>query len=342
MVVGMGPGSRPIALWLFAVAAAVALTLVSGGLTRLLGAGLAITEWLPLRGVLPPLSEAAWQEQFGLYQAIPQFRLVNFDMTLAEFKVIYWWEWGHRMMARLAGALFALPLLWLAWRRLLPRAALLPLGGILLLGGAQAALGWFMVQSGLEARLAVAPLRLSAHLMLGTFLFASCIAGGLLFWPRPLMMELPLARPRPWSLQGVAWLILALLFAQVGLGALNAGLQAGHVAGDWPLMGGRWIPERLLVYTPPWRNLAENPVFVQFAHRLAAYALLLLALWQWRREPGGLTFWMLAALLGQTVLGVMLVRLGVPLPWAALHQAMLLLLVLLGVWRVLDKRRLSA
>lgn len=332
-----GTGSRAVALWLFAVAAAVALTLMSGGLTRLMGAGLAITEWLPLRGVLPPLTQTVWEEQFALYQAIPQFRLVNPDMSLAGFKVIYWWEWGHRMMARLAGALFALPLAWLAWRRLLPRRALVPLSVILLLGAAQALLGWYMVQSGLEERLAVAPLRLSAHLLLGITLFAACVAGGILFWPKGMIMELPLTPPRPLLLQAAAWLMLALLLAQAGLGALTAGLQAGHVTADWPLMGGRWIPERVLVYTPAWRNLAENPIFVQFAHRLGAYALLLLALWQWRRDATPLTFWIFVALLAQTGLGILLLRLGVPLPWAALHQAMLLLLVALAVWRVLDK-----
>ena len=333
---GMGTGSRFVSLWLFAVAAAAALTLMSGGLTRLMGAGLAITEWLPVRGVLLPLTQSAWEEQFARYQLLPQFRLVNPDMTLASFKIIYWWEWGHRMMARLTGALFVLPLLWLAWRRLLPRRSFWLLGGIFLLGAAQAVMGWLMVQSGLEERIAVAPVRLAAHLMLGALLFASCVGAGIRFWPAPMLMELPLAPPRPLGLEVAAWLMLVAILAQAGLGALTAGMQAGHVAADWPLMGGRWIPERLFVYTPPWRNFVENPIFVQFAHRITAYGLLLLALWQWRRDPGALTFWMLAALLAQAVLGVMLLRLGVPLPWAALHQAWLLLLVLLAVWRVLD------
>ena len=230
--------ARPRALmwWLYGVAALIVVMVAVGGITRLTESGLSITEWKPVTGTLPPLSEAAWQAEFAKYQKIPQFQAHNADMTLAGFKAIYFWEYVHRLLGRVIGMAFALPLLWFALRRQIPRGYGVRLVALFALGGLQGALGWLMVKSGLSVRTEVAPLMLATHLLTALFTL-----GGLLWTALDLraLARAPLAPPRGARLTGVALVALAALGVQLFYGALMAGLRAGHAAADWPLMNGR-------------------------------------------------------------------------------------------------------
>lgn len=223
-----------VALWLFVIAAMIAAMVVVGGLTRLTGSGLSITEWQPVTGALPPLSEAAWQAEFAKYQGTPQYELINRGLGLAGFKTIYWWEWTHRLLGRVIGIVFAIPfLLFLAQRRI-TRALGLRLAVIFLLGGAQGVLGWWMVQSGLEpSRVAVSQYRLAAHLGLAIVLFGYILWTALEVLAALRTNIAALARLRPWAIA-----LVALVFVQMLLGAFMAGLDAGRAFATWPTYGG--------------------------------------------------------------------------------------------------------
>ena len=317
--------SRAVRIWLFAVAAMVALTAVVGAATRLTGSGLSITEWAPIMGVVPPLSDAAWQEAFARYREIPQYKLLNKGMSLDAFKTIFWWEWGHRFLARSVGAVFAVPLvvLWLRGAiapRLLPR-----LVGILGLGALQGFVGWYMVRSGLVERVDVSQYRLALHLGLAVLIFALLIA------------TITEARGRGHGVhlatltrgdRALAWVLAAVTFLQVLLGALVAGLKAGRTYNTWPLMDGALVPDGLALMQPLWVNLFENAATVQLNHRLAAYVLLGLAVvhavrLQGRADDAGIrrSAWTIAALvLGQAALGVWTLLAWVPLSLGVAHQ----------------------
>jgi heme a synthase len=264
---------RPVRIWLWAVALLVALMVIVGGATRLTESGLSITEWRPVTGALPPLSLEAWQAEFDRYRQIPQYQLINKGMSLAEFQYIYYWEWGHRVLGRIIGFAFAIPLVffWLTGR---VRGTLLAkLLGLLVLGGLQGVVGWWMVASGLVDRVSVAPYRLATHLTLAFIIFALLIA---------LARSLEPARPRiaaTGRLRLSARALVGVIFLQLFLGAIVAGLDAGMTFTTWPLMDGMFIPDaaRLTIIEPVWRNLFENPMTAQFAHRMTAYALLIFA-----------------------------------------------------------------
>ena len=317
--------SRPVAIWLFAVAMLVLAMVMVGGATRLTGSGLSITEWKPVSGALPPMTDHAWAEAFGRYRATPQYRLVNRGMSLGEFQFIYWWEWAHRLLGRAVGAVFAIPFaIFLAARRV-PRRLIWRCALLLGLGGLQGLVGWWMVESGLEARVSVAPERLAAHLGLALILFSALIWTALEAWRGEARAGD--RRRDGWTIAGA--MLAVGVFLQSLLGALVAGDKAGLIDNDWPLMGGAIIPSDYWRGSF-WATVAHEPSAVQFNHRLLAYGLLLLGLAtvvaavRSRRAPPAIKGLCLAvgvALTGQVVLGIAALWSGVPLPLAILHQA---------------------
>lgn len=324
---------RVIGRWLAVWAGMVLLTVVIGGVTRLTESGLSITEWRPVSGVIPPLSAQDWNDAFARYQQIPEYQQLNRGMTLPEFKRIFLWEYGHRLWARLVGLVLAGPLAWFLVRRRLTRPLARRLVLILTLTGAQGALGWFMVQSGLTERTDVSQYRLAAHLGLALVIYVLTVwtAADLLAPPRPGD-----ARDRRVAL-AATWLA-ALVFLTAIAGAFVAGLDAGRVYNTFPLMGGRLVPPGYGQLTPAWRNLFENAAAAQFNHRLlAALGLVaVVAVWGWaRRRLAGRGRWMLDLLLAvatlQVALGVGTLLLVVPVWLAALHQGGAVLLLTAGV-----------
>ena len=264
---------RAVRLWLFSIAALIFLIVLVGGATRLTESGLSIVEWRPVTGMVPPLSAADWRAEFAKYQAIPQYRLVNHGMTLAEFQTIFWWEWAHRLLARLVGAVFLLPFLFFLWRGWIEpplRAGLWVLFG---LGALQGLVGWWMVASGLTERTEVSQYRLAAHLVLPCLIFIATIWTAQRLAPRP-----DPAAPR--RLRAGALTLTAMTLVQIYLGALLAGLRGGLIYNTWPLIEGRLIPpaSELGFLHPAWRNIFENTLTVQFDHRMTAYLLFVLSL----------------------------------------------------------------
>jgi cytochrome c oxidase assembly protein subunit 15 len=328
---------NPLRAWLLVVAALVFLMVGLGGVTRLTGSGLSITEWQPIVGILPPLSEADWLDLFAKYQQIPQYRHVNQGMSLDAFKVIFWWEWLHRLLGRLVGAIFLLPFTYFLAVGRIRRALLGRLAGIFALGALQGLVGWYMVSSGLALRIDVSQYRLALHLALAVLIF------GALLWVA-LSAEETAARSRRHVPSGVApaAAIVVLLLVQIVLGAFVAGLRAGASYNTWPLIDGRLVPEGLLSIEPWYLNLFENALTVQFSHRLVAYALLLLTLWhvwQVHRHPCGGPVRFSAALLAgavllQAALGIATLLARVPLTLALAHQAGAVALFGLGLWHL--------
>jgi cytochrome c oxidase assembly protein subunit 15 len=264
--------SRPVAIWLFAVAALVFAMVVVGGATRLTGSGLSITEWKPIMGVIPPLSDAAWADAFAKYQKIPQYQLVNRGMSLDAFKTIFWWEWSHRLLGRMLGVVFAGPMIAFLALRMLPQRLIWRVLALFFLGGLQGFVGWWMVKSGLEARVTVAPERLATHLGLALLLYCALIWTALEAWAGSRRSGQ--ARATPWA--PVAMLIAILVYLQSLMGALVAGNQAGLVDNDWPMMRGRLFPVDYWA-GGLFRTLLHSQAAVQFNHRIMAYGLFVLA-----------------------------------------------------------------
>ncbi len=264
--------ARAIRLWLFTVAALVFAMVLVGGATRLTESGLSITEWQPLTGTLPPLNAAQWQSEFEKYQAIPQYRQLNAGMSLADFKAIYWWEWAHRLIGRIIGVVFFVPLVWFLWRGWIPRQRRAGLWIILALGALQGAIGWWMVASGLVGRVEVSQYRLGTHLILACLIYVALLWTGTRWQEESVSRKLDQAVP-PISIRTGAIGLLVLLLAQIYFGALVAGLRAGHAYNTWPLIDGSFVPQssRLLFEVPLWRNFFENPLTVQFDHRMLGY-----------------------------------------------------------------------
>lgn len=322
------PERRAIAVWLSLLFALVVAMIAVGGATRLSDAGLSITEWRPVTGALPPGDEAAWQAEFDRYRATPQFELANPEMTLPEFKSIYWWEWGHRQLGRAIGAVWALGFLWFALRRRIPPGWTPRLLGLGVLGGLQGAIGWWMVSSGLApGMVSVAPVRLAIHLGLA-FLILGLIAWYVMALRRTEADLLQARRQRNEGLMAWGTALTALAFVQILLGALVAGLDAGRTYMEWPLMGGGLFPPDGLDLTPVWLNFIENPGLVQFDHRVAAYLLLVVALIAWVRSRRSAMVHirrafdaMILMVLAQVGLGIATVLHGAQLHVALTHQA---------------------
>jgi len=340
------PGLRPIAIWLLFCCGMILIMVVIGGITRLTLSGLSITEWQPVVGMLPPLSPAAWAAEFAKYRHIPQYRLVNYGMSLDQFKTIYLWEYTHRLWGRLIGFAYALPLLYFALRRRLPRRLLTPLAGILLLGFLQGALGWYMVLSGLAERVEVSQYRLVAHLALALTIYAATlwVALGIFESPNP-HPTLPRKRGRVREgvkresvgapLRRASEGLIALVGLTILAGGFVAGLHAGLIYNTFPLMDGGFAPAGYAQLHPFMRNWFENVAAVQFDHRLLAmtsFAAVLL-LWLSGRlaplpRPARLALHaLLAAAALQFALGVLTLLLVVPIPLAAAHQAGAVLLL---------------
>jgi len=320
--------------WLIVVAALIAVMVLVGGATRLTESGLSIVEWKPVTGTLPPLNEAQWVQAFEGYKAIPQYRELNAGMSLSEFKTIFWWEWSHRLLGRVIGAVYLLPFLYFLWRGALSAELKRRLWLIFALGALQGGVGWWMVASGLTQRTEVSQYRLATHLMVALIILAS------IMWTLRRMT----ARPQPIvsrRLKISAVALLALTFVQLYFGALVAGLRAGRVYNTWPEIDGALIPSaaRLWFETPWWRNLFDNPLTVQFEHRMTAYALLILALVHaidaTRSRAGaavtGGAWSLLAAITLQAALGILTLLHQVPIDLALAHQATAMVVLALAV-----------
>ncbi len=337
---------RAIAAWLLVCCAVLMALVVLGGVTRLTGSGLSITDWKPVTGALPPFGEQAWQAEFDLYRASPEYQHVNRGMSLAEFKVIYGFEYAHRLLARLLGLVFAVPLAWFWLRGRIPPALRWPLIGVLALGMLQGYMGWYMVKSGLVDIPRVSPYRLGAHLGLALAIYAA------MFW-----LALRLLRPQvpavPAGARSGLRPMLLLVAVTIMSGAFVAGLKAGFVYNTFPLMAGKLVPDGLLYLEPAWRNWFENPATVQFSHRVLGLSTALLALLVWLRalrlSISGTQRWSfhglaLMALL-QAGLGIATLLLYVPISLAAAHQAgavLLLSVTLLALYEIGPVQRHSA
>lgn len=336
-----------IRIWLMVLFALVVLMIAVGGLTRLTDSGLSITEWRPLTGAIPPLNAADWQAEFAKYQAIDEFRIQNQWMQLEDFKVIYWWEWGHRQLGRVVGLVWAIGFLWFLLRRQIPAGwtpRLLILGG---LGGLQGAIGWWMVSSGVTSGAGttdVASYRLATHLGLA-FAILGVILWYILMMGRTERDLMQARRGKEAKLFGLSTGLLHFAFLQILIGALVAGIDAGRSYTDWPLMGGQVFPATAFAFEPWWRNFFESPGLVQFIHRVTGYLLLAFGVVVWlrgRRSAHKTTqtafHAVMAVLALQIVLGIVTVLYGAPWQVAILHQ--LLAVVLWGT--ILQARFLSA
>ncbi len=331
--------SRPVAAWLFVVAALVLAMVVVGGATRLTVSGLSITQWKPISGVLPPMNATDWGQEFARYKAIPQYAQLNKGMSLEAFKGIYWWEWAHRLLGRLLGVAFAGPFAWFLFRRELPRRLIWRCAVLFVLGGLQGLVGWWMVKSGLADRVLVAPERLMIHLGLAFALLAGLSWTALDAWAGTPRVTVP----SPWTRW--AFGLMGLIYLQILLGALVAGNDAGLVYNDWPLMNGALFPKD---YAGPglWATLAHSQAAVQFHHRIMAYLVLAATLvsvaMAWRSRYLSETAKLLSGVLGgavvaQALLGIGTLMMHVPIGLAMAHQVMAAILLSVSTafaWRV--------
>ncbi|MEE4350884.1 MAG: COX15/CtaA family protein [Pacificimonas sp.] len=315
------PTARPraVATWLTVMAALVVVMVVVGGITRLTESGLSMVRWEPVMGIVPPLTEAGWQAEFEDYRTSPEYRYVNAGMSLAEYKNIYWWEWGHRLLGRLLGVAFAVPLIYFWVKKQIPAGYKPRLLVLFALGGFQGLLGWWMVKSGLADVPEVSHIRLALHLNTAFFIIA------LLVWTA---QDLIRERAR---LTGFAALTAVILLSQFVMGAFVAGLKPESIWPEWPLMGGALFPEGVAMLEPAVRNLIDNGVVVQFVHRWWAFVAAGFAIWLGvkamklgsRRTPIALH----ALITVQILLGIMAVMTGVELWVGVAHQGTAALIV---------------
>jgi cytochrome c oxidase assembly protein subunit 15 len=327
---GSGAATRSLSNLLLFTAALVFAMVVVGGITRLTESGLSITEWKPISGAIPPLTQADWQHAFDLYRQTPQYREVAAPagMTLSGFKFIFFWEWVHRLLGRILGLVFFVGVAWFAFKRAIPKGFGPRLVALFVLGGLQGAVGWFMVMSGLEGRTEVSPYRLSAHLLFALFLFAALI------WT-----ALDLRRSPPTPARLTSWGVLALgtLFIQLMLGAWVAGFRAGYVSNSWPDMNGHFVPAGIDWSNGPLFAATHDPFLLHFLHRWWAWvvvAVLVLFARQVKRVDGAraASIAIHSAFGTQIILGVLTVVSGIAIWLAVLHQATGTLLVAATVW----------
>ncbi len=318
---------RAIRAWLAVLFVLVLAMIVVGGATRLTGSGLSITEWKPVTGAIPPMNAADWQSEFDLYRQIPQYQELNRGMSLSEFQYIYWWEWGHRLLGRVVGLVWALGFVFFWATSRIPTGwtpRLLSLGA---LGGLQGAIGWWMVSSGLnEGMLRVASYRLATHLGIA-FLILGLITWYVLQLSRSEAELMRARRAGEAKLFRMSTGLMHLTFVQILLGALVAGIDAGRTYTGWPTMGGEWIPAAIWDGTLGWRNFFENPALVQFIHRMTGYLLAIFAVVVWlraRRSPHPVTRGafsvMIVAMAAQIGLGILNVIHASPMHLALTHQ----------------------
>ncbi|MEO0486683.1 MAG: COX15/CtaA family protein [Pseudomonadota bacterium] len=336
---GRDTARRAVRAWLMVLAGLVVAMIVVGGLTRLTDSGLSIVEWEPIRGAIPPLTAAQWQEELEAYRQIPEYQLQNRGMTMAEFQFIYWWEWGHRQLGRVVGLVWFLGLAYFLIRRQVPTGWTPRLVLIGALGGIQGAIGWWMVSSGLTGTmLDVASYRLATHLGLA-FVILAFIARYIAALSRPEREIMQARRAGEGGLTTLLWLFTGVLFIQLLIGALVAGLDAGQVYQTWPDMEGSFFPPTGLDLTPTWRNFFENEGTVQFMHRYWGYFAFALAIFvgiragksahkRTRKAIGRIG--LLITLM--VIIGIATVVMGAPLWIAAVHQAVAILLWLATIY----------
>ncbi len=313
---------RAVFWWLAVVGVFVAAMILVGGATRLTDSGLSITEWRPVTGAIPPLTEAGWQAELEKYRQIPEYQEQNRGMSMGEFQFIYWWEWGHRQLGRTLGLVFAVPFVFFLLKGQLPKRLQPRLWALFALGGLQGAIGWWMVASGLVDRLDVSQYRLATHLSMAFVIL------GLTFWT---MLELRYGETKAWARSTLfpwAAAFWAAVLVQIGLGAFVAGLDAGRIFTTWPLMHGQVIPEGYLSGMPLWQAAFESRPAVQLHHRWFAYALAAaagaLAFVLYRRGDetlSRLAAVLFAAVVFQIALGILTLINAAPLWLSLFHQA---------------------
>ncbi|WP_131117683.1 COX15/CtaA family protein [Lichenihabitans psoromatis] len=311
--------------WLWFVALLILLMVVVGGATRLTESGLSITEWKPISGIIPPLTADAWQAEFERYKTIPQYARVFPDMDVEGFKSIFYWEWSHRLLGRIIGFAVALPLAYFWLTGALTRNLKIKLVGLLALGGMQGVIGWLMVKSGLVDRTEVSQYLLALHLLVASVTLALSV------WFAESLRTSSSSSLVPDRIRRSATVLIGLVFVQIGLGALVAGLRAGKIYNSWPLMGDHLVPpsSELWFQSPLWRNIFENATTAQFDHRLMAYLLLIAAVGHavdcartLPGQPASRTALALALLIAcQAVIGITTLVWAVPLDAALAHQA---------------------
>jgi heme a synthase len=325
------PRPCAIANWLLIVAGLVFCMVVVGGITRLTESGLSITEWKPVSGALPPMGDAQWLQEFAKYQATPEYREINNGMALADFKFIYFWEWAHRLLARLVGVAFAVPFIWFAVTRAIPAGYTKRLFPLFALGGLQGAIGWWMVASGLTERTDVSHFRLAAHLLLALFILAGLVWTALDLRAMARAPGTNAARLGGFSIGVAAVLLIQLLF-----GAYVAGMNAGSVANTWPLMNDRIVPDGIDWTNGPVFAVLNDPYLIHFIHRwwawVAAAAMILLARRVKATGARRVSIAIHSAVGIQILLGIATVMTGVNITLAVLHQAAGALLVASAVW----------
>ncbi|MGZ5928492.1 MAG: COX15/CtaA family protein [Rhizomicrobium sp.] len=335
----MQASRKAVGVWLLAIALIILAMVTIGGLTRLTGSGLSITEWDPIMGAIPPLNDAEWAEAFAKYQKIPQYVLENRGMSLEAFQGIFWWEWTHRFLGRFLGVAFFLPFLWFAWKGAIRKSDWPRMLLLFVLGGLQGFIGWWMVQSGLETRVSVSQYRLAIHLGAALLLLIAIL------W---VALEYLQGRKTPPKPAGYAFGFVALIYLQMLLGALVAGLHAGLIYNTWPDMDGRVFPEHPFFSAPWWINFFENPGLAQFDHRIGAYIVAGFAVWIFARgvRLGGaakksakLVATITAAQVG---LGIFTLMLQAPEGLAALHQVTAAALLCAAVWHAYELRHRPA
>jgi heme a synthase len=323
--------ARWIRVWLVVLGLLVYATILVGGATRLTDSGLSITEWQPVKGALPPMTEAAWLAEFDKYRETTQYRLMNKGMALSEFQFIYWWEWGHRQLGRFIGLVAVAGLAVFAARRWLGQGLGWKLGGLVALGGLQGAIGWWMVASGMgdTHRVSVAPYRLMTHFSLALLIL--CV----ITW---LFLSLGSGKrdAAPGRARFLAWGLLGLVFVQMAAGALVAGLDAGRTYTDWPLMAGELFPQHYIEGDLGVRSFFEGRATTQFNHRFLAYLLWgvsLFAAWRYRRTGLARPFAVLAGLVTlQAGWGILTLLNAAPLELALVHQGLGVVVTLAAVY----------
>ncbi|MEL6436430.1 MAG: COX15/CtaA family protein [Pseudomonadota bacterium] len=336
--------------WLYSACLVLLALVVVGGATRLTDSGLSITQWEPIHGVFPPLTEAQWQAELEEYRQIPEYQLQNKGMSMAEFQFIYWWEWGHRFLARFLGLVVGIPLtFFLITRRIDPRMRL-QASAVFVLICIQGAIGWWMVSSGLTERVDVSHYRLATHLTM-----AAIILGLMVWTARGLAPHAADLKPTAHS-DKAAFGLVCLTLLQIWMGAMVAGMDAGLVFNEWPAMGGGFVPPAVMWDEPlGWQNWLETPTYVQFAHRIGAYVVFAATLVHcaacWRFAPGSTHAWRAAVLVAlmtaQALVGIITLVMAVPLNWALVHQGLAFVIfafvvahwrAMVGPMRLLDGR----
>ncbi|OAI42736.1 hypothetical protein AYO42_06500 [Rhizomicrobium sp. SCGC AG-212-E05] len=337
---------RAVGYWLLAVAGVILGMIVIGGLTRLTGSGLSITEWKPIMGALPPMSDAAWADAFAKYQQIPQYLHENRGMTLEQFKGIFWWEWGHRFLGRFLGLMFLVPFVWFAATGAIKRSEWPGMALLFVLGGLQGLIGWWMVQSGLETRVSVSQYRLAIHLGAALILLSAILWIALRYLRGGEGPARVGARNEQTGDARRGYAFAALVYVQMLLGALVAGLDAGLIYNTWPDMNGGIFPDGPFLHAPWWINFFENHGLVQFNHRIGGYIVAGVAAFIYARgvklsgaaKNSAKAVAVITAC--QIFLGVCTLVFMAPLWLSALHQAAAAALLCVAVWHAFELRRL--